>query len=125
MYNKWTVILILGVGVFMGCKDEVVPKPKAMLRLEYPKPQTGELETDQFQFQYNEIAKLKSKTSSSLEFDYPLMKGSIFINYKKVDNNLEKLLSDAQKLSYEHSVKADGIMEQPFINDEYKRFGMF
>ncbi len=53
------------------------------------------------------------------------MKGEIFINYKKVDHNIEKLLSDAQKLSYEHSIKADGISEQPFINEEHHVYGMF
>ncbi len=103
----------------------MVPKPKAMLRLEFPEAKMGKIETDRFQFQYNEIARLKSQTSNSLELDYPSMKGSIFINYKTVERNLEKLLSDAQKFSYEHSVKADGIMEQPFINDENKVYGMF
>jgi gliding motility-associated lipoprotein GldD len=35
------------------------------------------------------------------------------------------LLSDAQKLSYEHVVKADNILEQPFINDSDSVYGMF
>jgi len=126
MYSNRIVILLLTAFGFMGCKDEVIPKPKAMLRLEYPKAKVGEIETDQFHFEYNEaLAKLKSMTSNSLELDYPLMKGSIFINYKKVDDNLERLLSDAQKLSYEHAVKADGIDPKMFINDEEKVFGMF
>ncbi len=118
-------MVFLVISLFYGCKEDVVPKPKAMLRLEFPEAKMGKLETDRFQFQYNEMARLKSQTSNSIELDYPSMKGSVFINYKRVENNLEKLLSDAQKFSYEHSVKADGIMEQPFINDENKVYGMF
>ncbi len=125
MYSRLIVGLLLGLFILTGCKEEAIPKPKAMLRLEYPQPKMGKLETDQFRFWYNEMAHLKNRTSSSMELDYPLMKGSIFINYKRVNDNLEKLLSDAQKLSYEHSVKADGISEQPFINDEDKVYGMF
>ena len=30
-----------------------------------------------------------------------------------------------QKLTYEHVIKADDILEQPFINDKKKVYGMF
>ena len=42
-----------------------------------------------------------------------------------MNNNLEELLRDAQKLSYEHVVKADNITEQPFINKKDRVYGMF
>lgn len=125
MYNKFIAYLLLFAILFYGCKEDVLPKPKALLRLEYPNAQFGKLETEHFEFEYNNIAKLKNQKSKSLELDYPLMKGSIFINYRTIDNNLEKLLSDAQKFSYEHVVKADGILEQPFANNENKVYGMF
>jgi len=38
---------------------------------------------------------------------------------------LEELLADAQKLSYEHVVKADNITEQPFVNEKDGVYGMF
>ena len=125
MPNKVFFTALLIGFIFVGCEEEVLPKPKAMLRLEYPKSSLGKLETDQLEFQYNQMAKLKSRNKNAWTLDYALMKGSIFINYKKVEGNLEKLLSDAQKFSYEHSVKADGIVEQPFINEENKVYGMF
>ena len=34
-------------------------------------------------------------------------------------------MSDAQKLSYEHVVKADDIIEQPFVNDQAEVYGMY
>ncbi|WP_262893488.1 gliding motility lipoprotein GldD [Zobellia roscoffensis] len=109
----------------IGCKEEVLPKPKAQLRLEYGAPKQGKLQTEHFMFDYNIKAKIKSKTKTSLVLGYPEMKGEIYINYKKVEDNVEKLLADAQRLSYEHSVKADGILEQPFVNEKNGVYGMF
>jgi gliding motility-associated lipoprotein GldD len=61
----------------------------------------------------------------SMVLDYKRMKGSIFLTYKPVEGNLKDLLSDAQKLSYEHVVKADNILEQPYINRDDHVYGMF
>lgn len=125
MHNRSVIALGLLVSALIGCNGDVLPKPKAMLRLEYPASGLQRIETDHFEFLYNAMARPKNMKSSSLELDYPLMKGSIFINYRKVEGNLEKLLSDAQKFSYEHVVKADEILTQPFINEEDKVYGMY
>ncbi len=111
--------------LFTACNEEVLPKPNAKLRLEYSKPVLTELKTEHFSFDYNESAKVKIKNSTALTLKYPEMQGEIFINYRKVDNNIDKLLSDAQKLSYEHSAKADGIIERPFVSEEHNVYGMF
>jgi hypothetical protein len=42
------------------------------------------------------------------------MKATIYLTYKPVNNNINVLLRDAQKLTYEHVIKADDILEQPF-----------
>lgn len=125
MRNKNSILVCILILLGMGCKEHVIPKPKAMLRLEYPEYKTGYLETKNFQFQYNTMARLKNSGDNSLTLDYPGIKGSIFITYKEVNHNLEKLLSDAQKLSYGHVVKADGIEANEFLNPEERVFGMF
>ena len=124
-YNNLFMTIALCCLLFLGCKDEVLPKPKAELRLEYSRPESGELTTEYFSFEFNERAKVDRKNSTSLTLQYPELKGEVFINYRKVDGNIDKLLADAQKLSYEHSVKADGILEQPFINEDNDVYGMF
>nr|WP_262892177.1 gliding motility lipoprotein GldD [Euzebyella saccharophila] len=121
----FSALILLVMVCLLGCKEDVLPKPKAELRLEYSKPVVAGVETEKFTFQYNDLAQLKRDKNNSLILRYPEMKGEIFINYKEVGGNLEKLLSDAQKFSYEHSVKADGILEQPFINEDAKVYGMF
>ena len=42
-----------------------------------------------------------------------------------VQNNLDKLLTDAQKLTFEHAIKANDIAEQPYVNTYSKVYGMF
>lgn len=123
-YNRIFAFL-LSTMFLMGCKDNILPKPKAMLRLEYPKSETKEIEMPDYKFEYNRQAKIKTKDDESLTVHYPAMKADIYITYKKVDDNLNKLLSDAQKLTYEHVVKADDIQSKDFVNKEDQVYGRF
>jgi len=125
MRCKFAFTGILCLMILNGCKDKVLPKPKAQLRLEYPKGETKVAQTENYSFQYNSLATVKDLKRSSLTLDYPSIKGAIYLTYKPVQNNLNDLLSDAQKLSYEHVAKADNILEQKFINDDARVFGMF
>ena len=125
MKNKSGYFLWIWILLFVGCQEEVIPKPKAMLRLEYPPSEYEMMETDHFKFLKNQISELKEQKGTSLTLDYPTMKGSLFITYKGVDNNIGKLLVDAQRLSIEHSSKADGILPHPFVNEKDKVYGMF
>lgn len=132
MIKNKTIVLLLGVFVSLatvGCKDETVPKPKGHLRLEYPEakykaysPTAGSCG---YEFEFNEFSEIKTKADCSMEIQYPKMKATVYLNYRNVNNNIEELLRDAQKLTYEHVIKADDIAEQPFVNPEHKVYGMF
>ena len=112
---------------FYSCQDEVVIKPKAQLRLDYPIANYEEIKgVFPYQFQKNKLAKLVSKKNNALNLYYPNMKATLYLTYQKVKgNNIDSLLKDAQKLAYDHVVKAESIPEQPFINKEANVFGMF
>lgn len=112
--------------LLISCGDETIPKPSAQLSLEYPNATYGELNSNcSFTFMVNDLAKIKSSAPCVFEINYPKMKGTIYITYKEVNNNIDNLLRDAQKLTYDHVVKADEIATQPYINKEKKVFGMF
>ena len=96
-----------------------------MLRLEYPEPKYIETDLGYFSFERNGNTNLKVESKKGITLDYPLMKGSIYFTYKEVSDNLNNLLSDAQKLSYEHVAKADNISEQPFVDNKNKVYGMY
>jgi len=40
-----------------------------------------------------------------------------------VNGNLDKLIHDSKRLSYEHAAKADNIVEQPYVNPNARVFG--
>jgi len=122
---KCVLFILPALLLFPACNEETLPKPKAMLRLEYPNSEYRLLDTEHFQFKKNVLSEFEQRNNNSLTLDYPTMKGSLFITYKEVDNNIDKLLMDAQRLSVEHSTKADGILPHPFVNENDKVYGMY
>ena len=120
-------LLLAGMGLsIVGCKDEVLPKPKAYLTLEYPEANYQKFnEACGYIFDYNALGRVTEKGNCNYHIEYPRLKATVYLNYRPVQNNIEVLLRDAQKLTYEHVVKADNISEQPFVNAKERKFGMF
>jgi gliding motility-associated lipoprotein GldD len=57
--------------------------------------------------------------------EYPLLNASIFLTYQQVNNNLDSLLQDAQKLPLQHTIKADFIEGDVYTNPKNRTYGMF
>ncbi|WP_374505381.1 gliding motility lipoprotein GldD [Flavobacterium sp.] len=109
-----------------SCKKEVLPKPSSYLRLDYPEASYAQFESQcPFTFEMNADAIIKGEKECGFTISYPKMKATIYLTYKPVNGNINTLLRDAQKLTYEHVIKADDILEQPFLNPQQKVFGMF
>ncbi|MFC5193963.1 gliding motility lipoprotein GldD [Bizionia hallyeonensis] len=135
MKFKSVIIIILAITI-SACGNDTLPKPAAHLRLEYPKADYKRLEAGfPFTFEKNEFAaEIKARTigndsgSYGIDLMYPALKGTIYLTYKPINNNKERLLTllkDAQGFTQEHTVKADEIAEQLYENKERKVYGMF
>ena len=122
---KYSIVLL--VAALLGaCGGSVLPKPKAMLTLEFAKQEYHNYTNScPYHFDKNAIAIPNLDKGCALVLDYPEMRAAIYLTYKTVNQDLNTLLADAQKLSYEHVVKADNISEQPFINTRDNVYGMF
>ena len=119
-------LILLILGFTISCKDDVLPKPSSQLRLDYPIADYVYFGNHcPLQFEINENAIIKEDKNCGFSIHYPKMRATIYLTYKPVNNNISVLLRDAQKLTYEHVIKADDILEQPFINKENKVYGMF
>ncbi|RZJ31201.1 MAG: gliding motility lipoprotein GldD [Flavobacterium sp.] len=126
---KSTVILLIS-GILLlsvaGCKNDVIPKPTSHLSLNYPAPEYAAFSNEcPYSFDMNYDANIKGKPDCSFTINYPKMKATIYLTYKPVNGNITALLRDAQKLTYEHVIKADDIVEQPYVNPDNKVYGMF
>ncbi|MCZ8230104.1 gliding motility lipoprotein GldD [Flavobacterium sp.] len=125
---KRKVSLLIGIVLLAitGCKDDVLPKPSGYLRLDYPEAQYIDFKNAcPFTFESNDAAIIEGKSDCSYTITYPKMKATIYLTYKPVSNNIKQLLRDAQKLTFEHVIKADDIIEQPYLNPDKKVYGMF
>lgn len=122
---SWIFFSIL-ITVFGACEDVIVVKPSAKLRLDYPIPYYEAIEPNvPFTFEKNNAAFLEQKESAAINIKYPFMKATIYLTYQPIDNNLTALLQDAQKLTYDHTIKANEIFEQPRVDSIHKVYGMF
>ena len=127
-YKKccYKVLVFVGLVLFSSCKKDALPKPSGYLRLDYPVAEYMHFENQcPFTFEMNAKAVIKGEKDCGFTITYPKMKATIYLTYKPVNNNLNKLLRDAQKLTFEHVIKADDILEQPYLNSEKKVYGMF
>lgn len=119
------LLLVMLISIF-SCKDDVLPKPASYLRLDYPEAKYVNFENQcPFAFEMNSEAIINGEKECGFTILYPKMKATIYLTYKPVNNNINKLLRDAQKLTYEHVIKADDILEQPYLNPSKKVYGMF
>ena len=127
MINKKNCCLFFCLLLLVvSCKDDVLPKPSGQLRLDYPEAEYATFSNHcPFEFQMNNDAIIKEDKNCGFSINYPKMKATIYVTYKTVNNDINSLLRDAQKLTYEHVIKADDIIEQPYINSNKKVYGMF
>jgi len=121
---KTYLIFIVITMVFNACKEDVLPKPKAHLRLEYQKPNYKlTSEPCSYNFEISTEANIKTNEKCWMNIEYPKLKASINITYRPVDNNLKELLIEAEKLTFNHAIKADEISSIPYTNNTKKVYG--
>lgn len=119
------VALVLGFAV--SCGDETLPKPAAQLALQYKTPayKAWSYGGCPYTFMKNTDARVEYDGNCSAILHYPKMNGALYLTYRPVEGNLRQLLGDAQKLTYEHVIKADEIFNQPYVDEMNGVYGMF
>ncbi|MDX2003272.1 MAG: gliding motility lipoprotein GldD [Chitinophagales bacterium] len=117
--------LVVLCAVLAGCgEDDYVPKPRGYYRIDFPKKAYTRFESQDcpYSFEYPIYAKVQRDTTFFgarpddpcwLNIEIPELSAMIHLSYKEInkENNLEKLMEDAHKLSYKHTIKADYIDE--------------
>ena len=117
-FSYFCVILIL-----QSCKENPLPKPASFLRLDYPNANYKLLNKGYpFSFEYSNQAKIiKKKGRNWLDIKYPNLKATVVMTYRPIKDNLRLLLIDAEKLTFNHTKKADDIDILPFYENLEKK----
>lgn len=119
-----SLLFISVFALFVSCVDEVLPKPKALLRLEYPENTYQKVISEcPYLFEISQNSIIEFENNCWAKIHYPNLNATIHLTYRSIDNNLIAVLKEVEKLTFEHTVKADAINAQPFENSLRKTYG--
>ena len=119
MFRLFFGIIIL--LLFISCSEGNLPKPKAFLKLEYGEKVYRELTVSRpYSFEVSNKIILKEMPKKWLKIEYPSLKATVDITYRKVDNNLRELLIESEKLVFKHTSKAEQITSNDYLSDQKK-----
>ena len=122
---KKTIILLFFITFAFSCGGETLPKPKPYLKLQYKPSSYKKLNIDcPYNFEISNHAIIEMRGNCWVTLRYPNLKASIHITYRKVENNLDEILKEVERLTYEHTIKADAIPNAiPYENFNKKVYG--
>lgn len=107
-----------------SCQQVILPKPKAFLNLEYDEAVYQNLLLNRpYFFEISQSAIIKDEPKYWLKIQYPKLNASIDITYRKIENNLRELLMESEKLVFKHTLKAEQISSNEYLNHQKKVFG--
>jgi len=124
--NPVHLIFILIFVVFCSCNSGYTPKPRGYYRVNFPPHQYQRFDQPDFpySFEYPVYARIVRDTSFFeakpenpywINIDFPQFKARIYVSYKEVANNFDKLRDDAYKMTYKHSYKATSIEDSMMV----------
>jgi len=121
--NSLTILLVIFILLTLSsCNNtEILPKPKAFLNLTYKKaPYTTINSNCPYTFEISTDVKHHFTEKCWVNLNYPKLKASVNITYRKIENNFKELLRESEKLTYNHAIKAD-LISAPILYDNLER----
>ncbi len=123
------VAILLLTGTLLSCQKEYTPKPRGYFRISFPEKTYQPLS---IRLPYTfEIAGYSKAVPDSGPFSEPYWinivtpgnKAELHISYARLNNNLPDHLENSRKFVYKHTIKADAINEQLYIDPQNKVYG--
>lgn len=117
--------------LFSSCDEEFTPRPRGFFRLTMPEKKYYQAETFScpFSFQIPDYAVtvLDSAMHSEpcwINVVFEKFNATLYLSYKPVNKNLEKLMEDNRQFTMKHMHVASGIKEENIFNPEEKVYGV-
>ena len=130
MKNTFSIIFLITILVLTSCNQDYTPKPRGYMKIEFPDKQYREFNIGApFSFNYPTYAEVLPDNSKNAEpwwfnIVFPSFDATIYLSYKKVDDNINVYIEDSRTLAYKHSIKAESIDESLIYDTETKTFGI-
>ncbi len=118
--------------IIVSCQRNYTPKPRGYFRIDLPQKkyvQTPDILPYSFEIPAQSMIVNNRKAKRELywiNIEYPQYKATIYLSYKEVDNNnnLSKYINDSREFVYKHTIKADAIIEDVYVNSEKNVYGV-
>jgi len=129
--NKTSAIAFLFLlAFFTSCDEETTPKPRGFFRITMPERKYTSYNPSDcpFQFEIPLYAKVSNDSSKGalpcwLNVEMPYFNATIYLTYKEMHGDLEKLFEEHRSMTMRHIPKANAIDETPYHNAERKVYG--
>ena len=119
----------------LSCNSNYSPKPRGYFRIQFPDHAYQSFNQPDFpySFEYPVYGKIirdtaffgdKPENPYWINVDFPRFHARIYISYKQVEGNFDKLREDAYKMTYKHTYKASSI-EDSLISTPLGVHGIF
>lgn len=120
---KQLLVLFCLLFVLFSCKEKIyTSKKRAYLRLNYPVASYKNIQTAcPYQFQTSTYSTYRITKNCWTTINYPKLRAILHITYREVDDNLNEILKEVEKLTYKHTIKADEIPTALPYEDYNKR----
>ena len=113
--------------MFFSCSDDYSPRPVGYFRiaLKPHKYRSAEIPCP-FTFEYSDYAQLIAIDSAKCWYNiyYPDYGATVYLTYIKLNGDLAEHLSQTQKLTYEHEIKANKIIRKAISFPDKKVYGL-
>ena len=131
-------ILLIGVAFLLltGCREKQTPKPRGFFRIGFPEKQYQPLSRDfPYTFEVPEYSKVVADSRNPekdawINVVVPQNNAEVHISYYDLQKGekprrelLAEFMEETRELAYKHSVKANAIEEQVFMNPAQKVYG--
>lgn len=120
------IIALSIILIHLACNESFTPKPKGWVKISLPEKKYQQFDSEcPFTFKipvYSEITDLQKECFSNLQF--PQFNATLHLSYFPINNNLMEHTEQSRELAYKHTVKANAISEQPYLDFKHKVFGL-
>ncbi len=117
--------------IFAGCGESYTPRPRGYFRITFPKKEYKQFKSDApFTFEIPKYSVMREDKSPGAEkwwynLEFPTLKGTLHLSYKKVDKNITEYVEDARTLVNKHTIKADAIEPEIFEKKDKNVIAVF
>jgi len=131
------LVLLSVIILFEGCKEKYTPKPREYFRIDFPEKTYHFIQnTLPYNFEIPDYASIVPDPDNPNQpfwanIEIPANKAEVHLSYyalpeKKPESRLKlnEFMEETRKLAYKHSIKADAITEQVFMNPDKRVFGL-